>query len=116
MDIHGPDKFVCTICGQQLNSRATLRNHLLVHSDEKRHKCDYCGSTFKQSKSLKSHLLLHTELKPYSCNFCDLTLRNLAHCRAHMGKMRTDKLALLETSGNKAYTKTVPRLETLREV
>lgn len=116
MDIHSPNKHICNICGLQLNSRATLNRHFLVHSDEMQHKCDYCGKAFKRAKALKNHLLLHTGLKPYSCDFCDRTFANGSNCRSHMKKMHPDELAVLEASGNKTHTKNIPKLETLKAV
>ncbi|XP_065357727.1 zinc finger protein weckle [Calliphora vicina] len=116
LDIHSPNKHVCNICGLQLNSRATLNRHFLVHSDEMQHKCDYCGKAFKRAKALKNHLLLHTGLKPYSCDFCDRTFANGSNCRSHMKKMHPEELAILEASGNKTHTKNIPKLETLKAV
>lgn len=116
MDIHSPNKHVCAICGLQLNSRATLNRHFLVHSDEMQHKCDYCGRAFKRAKALKNHLLLHTGLKPYSCDFCERTFANGSNCRSHMKKMHPEELAVLEASGNKTHTKNIPKLETLKAV
>ncbi|XP_023301783.2 zinc finger protein weckle isoform X1 [Lucilia cuprina] len=116
MDIHSPNKHVCNICGLQLNSKATLNRHFLVHSDEMQHKCDYCGKAFKRAKALKNHLLLHTGLKPYSCDFCDRTFANGSNCRSHMKKLHPEELAVLEASGNKTHTKNIPKLETLKAV
>ncbi|KAL9922858.1 zinc finger protein weckle-like [Glossina fuscipes fuscipes] len=117
MDIHSPNKHVCAMCGLQLNSRATLNRHLLVHSDEMQHKCDYCGRAFKRAKALKNHLILHTGLKPYACDFCDRTFANGSNCRSHKKKMHPEELAALEASGGgKCYTRNIPKLETLKAV
>ncbi|XP_061387723.1 zinc finger protein weckle [Musca vetustissima] len=116
MDTHSPNKHVCSQCGLQLNSRATLNRHYLVHSDEMKHNCDYCGRAFKRAKALKNHLLLHTGLKPYACEFCDRTFANGSNCRSHMKKLHPDQLAALEASGNKSHTKNIPKLETLKAV
>lgn len=116
MDTHSPNKHVCAICGLQLNSRATLNRHFLVHSDDMQHKCDYCGRAFKRAKALKNHLLLHTGLKPYSCEFCDRTFANGSNCRSHMKKLHPEELTALEASGNKTHAKNIPKLETLKAV
>ncbi|XP_053960066.1 zinc finger protein 626-like isoform X1 [Anastrepha ludens] len=116
LDTHGTSKHICSVCGLQLNSRVTLNRHMLVHSDITPHKCDYCGRAFKRSKTLKSHLILHSGLKPYTCEFCDRTYANAANCRTHKRTSHPDELAALEASGEKPYTKNVPRLAVLKTV
>ncbi|XP_053951792.1 zinc finger protein 100-like isoform X1 [Anastrepha ludens] len=116
MEIHSPSKHICSECGLQLNSRVTLNRHMLVHSDVMRHKCDYCGRAFKRAKTLKTHLILHSGLKPYSCEFCDKTFTNGSNCRTHMKRAHTEDLAALEASGEKTYTKNIPKLAVLKRV
>lgn len=116
METHNPNKHICAECGLQLNSRATLNRHLLVHSDVMQHKCDFCGRAFKRAKALKNHLILHTGLKPYSCDFCDRTFANGSNCRTHKRKAHPEELAALEASGEKAYTKNIPKLAVLKSV
>ncbi|XP_053958856.1 zinc finger protein 91-like [Anastrepha ludens] len=116
MQIHSSSKHICRECGLQLNTRETLNRHMLVHSDIMRHKCDYCGRAFKRAKTLKSHLILHSGLKPYTCDFCDRTFANGANCRTHKRKSHPEELAALEASGEKTYTKNIPRLAALKTV
>ncbi|XP_054744073.1 zinc finger protein weckle-like [Anastrepha obliqua] len=116
METHNSNKLICDECGLQLNSRATLNRHLLVHSDVMQHKCDYCGRAFKRAKALKNHLILHTGLKPYSCDFCDRTFANGSNCRTHKRKSHPEELAALEASGEKTYTKNIPKLAVLKSV
>ncbi|XP_054744913.1 zinc finger protein weckle-like [Anastrepha obliqua] len=116
MQIHSSSKHICRECGLQLNTRETLNRHMLVHSDIMRHKCDYCGRAFKRAKTLKSHLILHSGLKPYTCDFCDKTFANGANCRTHKRKTHPEELAALEASGEKTYTKNIPKLAVLKTV
>ncbi|XP_049302420.1 zinc finger protein weckle-like [Bactrocera dorsalis] len=116
METHNPNKHICAECGLQLNSKATLNRHLLVHSDVMQHKCDFCGRAFKRAKALKNHLILHTGLKPYSCDFCERTFANGSNCRTHKRKAHPEELAALEASGEKAYTKNIPKLAVLKSV
>lgn len=113
-DTHKDTTYVCTICGLQLNTRRTLKMHMLVHSDQKKHKCNYCGNEFKRAKALKNHLILHTGLKPYTCNFCDKTFANGSNCRSHKKKSHPYELAALEASGTKSYCQNMPKLEHLK--
>ncbi|CAD6999521.1 unnamed protein product [Ceratitis capitata] len=116
MEIHSSNKHICSECGLQLNSRVTLNRHMLVHSDVMSHKCDYCGREFKRAKTLKAHLILHSGLRPYSCDFCDRTFANGANCRTHKKKSHPEELAAQEASGEKQFTKNIPKLAVLKTV
>ncbi|XP_036346007.1 zinc finger protein 737-like [Rhagoletis pomonella] len=116
MDIHNSNKHICSECGLKLNSRVTLNQHMLVHSDTMRHKCDYCGRAFKRAKTLKNHLILHSGLKPYSCQFCERTFTNGSNCRTHMKRAHPSELAELEASGKRTCTKNIPKLAALKSV
>ena len=53
MDTHVETRYECPICSLTLNTRRTLRMHLLVHRDDKAFQCTTCGKAFKRSKDLK---------------------------------------------------------------
>lgn len=52
-DIHKHTAYICPHCGLQLNTKRTLKMHMVVHSDQKKYKCQYCGNEYKRSKALK---------------------------------------------------------------
>lgn len=52
-ETHNTATFECVQCGQRLNTRQTLKIHMLVHSDEKRYKCQHCGNAYKRYPALK---------------------------------------------------------------
>lgn len=61
-DIHKHTTYVCPHCGLQLNTKRTLKMHMVVHSDQKKYKCQYCGNEYKRSKALKvSGCLSHSQ-------------------------------------------------------
>ncbi|CAO1321513.1 unnamed protein product [Diamesa serratosioi] len=114
-DIHNNTNYICPHCGLQLNTKRTLKMHMVVHSDQKKYKCHYCGNQFKRSKALKNHLILHSGLRPYSCPFCDKTFANGSNCRSHKKKAHPVELAALEASGDQHKNVTnIPRLEQLQ--
>ncbi|XP_067621082.1 zinc finger protein weckle [Eurosta solidaginis] len=115
LETHADSAFICTECGLKLNTRRTLKMHMLVHSDAKRYKCDFCPAAFKRTKALKNHLILHTGMRPYKCNFCDKAFSNGSNCRSHKKKMHAEELAEEEAMGKKAAAVTVPKLEELRQ-
>ncbi|XP_067625198.1 zinc finger protein 208-like [Eurosta solidaginis] len=116
LQIHSPTKLICPECGLRLNSRSTLNNHLLVHSDVRKHKCDYCERSFKRSKELKNHLILHTGLKLYSCDFCDKKYARASNLRTHKRYQHPKEIAALDAGGVKPYSKDIPKLVALKSV
>lgn len=114
MDIHTQLLYKCPDCGLELNTKRTLLQHRLVHSEEKRFKCEFCDAAFKRSKALKNHLILHTGLRPYKCNFCDRTFSNGSNCRAHKKRAHPKELAEEEATGKVAERVPIPKLEELK--
>ena len=81
--------YTCGHCGDCFTLLALLKNHMLVHTEEKtydyeccfkedtpvhtgdsRYKCDTCGKCFNKSCNLKVHTRVHTGERPYSCDIC----------------------------------------------
>lgn len=112
-DVHN-DRYVCSVCNATLNTKRTLRMHMLVHTDQKRFKCEHCGKEYKRAKALKSHLIIHTGLRPYQCPFCEKTYANGSNCRSHKKKAHPEELAALEASGKQSPATNIPKLEHLR--
>lgn len=113
-DIHNDTLYVCPHCGLQLNTKRTLKMHMVVHSDHKKFKCQYCGNEYKRSKALKNHLILHTGLRPYQCPFCEKTFANGSNCRSHKKKAHPKELAALEASGTPSRATNIPKLNQLQ--
>lgn len=114
MDIHNNSLYKCPDCDMVLNTRRTLLQHRLVHSDEKRFKCEFCDAAFKRSKALKNHLILHSGLRPYKCNFCNKAFSNGSNCRAHKKRAHPKELAEEEANGKITERVPIPKLEELK--
>ncbi|KOB79375.1 putative zinc finger protein [Operophtera brumata] len=56
MDTHEDTAYECHVCRRVLNSRRTLRKHLLAHEDKCRHICSYCNKAFKIRQTLKDYM------------------------------------------------------------
>lgn len=132
---HTITAFECVQCGQRLNTRQTLKVHMLVHSDEKRYKCHHCGNAYKryptlkvtirlfpcidfknlnQTSFLQDHLILHTGMRPYACPFCDVTYANGSNLRTHKKKCHPIELAAMEAAGQVTPSPVIPNAKYLQ--
>ena len=97
---HSTSKFseVCNICGKELASKISLKNHMrYVHSDERKHSCTRCAATFKEKKTLKEHCfnvhkinlfkemyLQPADEKRYYCDQCSLSYKQKKDLNVHI--------------------------------
>ncbi|XP_030373694.1 zinc finger protein 569-like isoform X2 [Scaptodrosophila lebanonensis] len=63
-------RFLCSICGKELHSGASLATHMRRHTGEKPFKCDLCDMAFPRYSEMRSHRRMHTGEKPYHCTVC----------------------------------------------
>ena len=79
-------KYICEICGAELFSPTTLRNHRQLHSDDYPHKCDECGKSFKLKSYLTAHKGTHMsdDDKPFQCEYCAKKFVNRKRLRNHV--------------------------------
>ncbi|RZC32447.1 hypothetical protein BDFB_001481 [Asbolus verrucosus] len=86
----GGQKFICDLCGKRLNSKTSLRDHLIMHSGLKPIECKECGKGFALRTTLKAHLRIHTGDRPYVCNDCGKAFTQKTsltiHLRYHSGE------------------------------
>ncbi|PNF23070.1 hypothetical protein B7P43_G09813 [Cryptotermes secundus] len=86
----GPLAFTCQICGRHLASKFTLKNHVMMHADDKPFHCEICGKKFTMKSSLQTHHRVHTRERPHTCQHCGDTFQSrqnlVVHERIHTGE------------------------------
>ena len=85
------DKYVCSVCGAELSRKASLKYHMLTHSEEEKpYACNICDMRFITQHVLKKHTYRHTGERPYKCDLCNKYFISsntlLCHKRTHGGK------------------------------
>ena len=77
----------CGTCGKVFTRPDNLKQHQLIHRNEKQHECAKCGKGFRRKTHLKRHdKQLHERrgvVREYACNICGEEFHNMAPFRAH---------------------------------
>ena len=66
----GDESFRCEQCNKCFKTKANLRQHKRIHTDERPFKCNYCFKCFRHKGHLNEHKRIHTGEKPFNCNQC----------------------------------------------
>lgn len=116
LDTHDKTTYECNECGAKLNTRRTLRQHQLKHSEVAKHTCQFCQAQFKRTKTYKEHLIcIHTDIKAYNCDWCDRKFSNGANCRKHKKEIHPEALKKAENKMEKVVV-TLPTIQELIEI
>lgn len=54
-----PKTYLCSTCGKEFPTSASLNRHLIIHSGRKPYHCTLCGRGFTQIGNLKTHQKVH---------------------------------------------------------
>ncbi|CAG9790633.1 unnamed protein product [Diatraea saccharalis] len=76
---------MCEQCGRIFQSMALLKDHMWVHTGEKRFKCSSCDKSFTQKTNLVFHMRVHSAQRPtYECPLCGKHFAFFNNRRRHM--------------------------------
>uniref|UniRef100_A0A182YFS6 Uncharacterized protein n=1 Tax=Anopheles stephensi TaxID=30069 RepID=A0A182YFS6_ANOST len=99
------DRFTCTLCNKPFNKALDLKAHILLqHEGVKSLICDQCGKQFSSKGSLKDHYVVHTEDRPFQCTYCSKQFKNAARLKIHEDT-HNDTLYVCPHCGLKLNTK-----------
>lgn len=92
---HCEPKHVCDVCGMQLKTVSSLKEHKLTHSPSYGQRlfiCEICGKSYLNIRNLRAHLKLHTEKSSFMCNVCGKYLSDKkilnTHLKTHSGEKK----------------------------
>ena len=63
--------FQCTECGKKLSSLRSLREHEMLHQEERPFPCHLCDSGFVAKERLRHHWIHSHDYGPYECALCN---------------------------------------------
>ncbi|KAG5887492.1 hypothetical protein JTB14_023678 [Gonioctena quinquepunctata] len=82
---------VCEHCGAGFIKNSYLRDHLLMHSSERRYTCDICGKKFKYRNGLSVHKNIHVNFRGFMCDTCGQGFNTRSTLKTHMKLKHTDE-------------------------
>jgi len=76
----------CPECSKMFTNKGLLTQHMLVHTNKRKHVCSFCEKAFKQQAHLDTHLRIHTGVRPFKCSMpnCERTFTQLANLQYHI--------------------------------
>lgn len=66
---HNDEVYQCGSCQKILKSKSTLKEHMWIHSDQRRYICAVCGLQFKRTSNYHGHMKSHQN-KKFQCRIC----------------------------------------------
>ena len=90
-------KLLCDQCEFKTYRKYTLYKHTLIHHmDKKEHICNICGLSFKLATYLRNHQVVHSDERNFKCDECGKGLKStflpfpyLVLCREQISKFST---------------------------
>ena len=86
-----PRTHKCALCPKTFYQKWDLKNHMIVHSEDRPFTCEECGKSFKTESVLQAHLVIHNGVKAFKCDVCGYDAWNVSLLRRHQEKHRSTR-------------------------
>ena len=97
-------KTKCPICS---TFQQNLKQHMLIHTGEKRFSCPYCNKKFAQIGNYNQHILIHQGSKSFVCKECGKSCSNQKNLKSHMVSWKNYFYAFSKTISFRQF---IPRI------
>ncbi|CAH1404587.1 unnamed protein product [Nezara viridula] len=73
----------CDVCGRVLSTKATLKEHMFIHSGEKPFECQLCGRKIRHRANFIIHVQGHSLGQPHLCSLCGMGFAKKSELCSH---------------------------------
>lgn len=91
-------------CGMTFQDENELREHTLIHIEQKPFKCSFygCKESFMEKNQLIIHFYTHQAMLPFKCTFpgCNKSYSRLSHLRSHEASHLNQELLEVNSKTN----------------
>ncbi|XP_073983439.1 uncharacterized protein isoform X2 [Rhodnius prolixus] len=74
----------CQVCGRVLSTKATLKEHMFIHSGEKPFECQLCGRKIRHRANFIIHVQGHSLGQPHVCTTCGMGFAKKSELNSHI--------------------------------
>lgn len=81
------EKSECPICHSWV---VHIKQHMLIHYNDKKFPCQYCAKAFNSKNHLNQHLAVHSGAKDFKCRFCPASFGFFSSQRNHEKRIHSE--------------------------
>lgn len=80
----GERKYKCVTCDKSFVSQSRLTYHKQNVHDPPKYQCPFCDKLFRSKVSYERHILVHSDEKPHQCEYCSYKARTIGNLTSHV--------------------------------
>ena len=80
----GERKYKCVTCDKSFVSQSRLTYHKQNVHDPPKYQCSFCDKPFRSKVSYERHILVHSDEKPHQCEYCSYKARTIGNLTSHV--------------------------------